>query len=714
MGKRNTRKVDRTVLNENRTDYARDARGRKVMTNETKTRQDHANMQSLTELLERYPLANDLFTKMIEARADMIKSIAQGKTISDPMYLWEPAYQDDYGMNHPQSVRVVPHSEVGDGMGYTSVRDLLDAFYYNLGYDEEGNKMHDFEKEDFYNLASQRLLDLAAETQVDANGNEVPTRPELLDYIHRQGYNPAAGGYNPNILNQSQEWQEPTFTASALGLLAPRETPMKLDPEMQSVIKLGNPGKEYEAALGDVAENAASVAAKPYKALRWLLGKGERTAWKLAPKVMARMSSWDPKISKVLRTPSVAMNKIDDLAVRHPTTASAIEGAVANSGIYALGKGYNEAVDPENYFESSPYNNRDLAFAAAFGAGVPVAGGIAAKFGHFGPFRDLAEAVERNTLSKDDRIRQAFGGALALRDPQVAKNVPSSIPKEWLKDLYMVEQAGVTVPTANWNMWLNAGMNRLYKKYPELRYGWKTTPPSNIEKFGTDEGLQTAQSMGFGDAKSGVRKVADEKTGRIGKQSYTMENGVRTPITTEQTDKFKAQTPYSIEDWRKGLSGTQRGTLDTEGPYRKLTYALAKNQPGNDADLDLITANPMDESNRRVVSPERYATIMGTLENDDVKNYLREKAVAVTEGGVPMRHSVQSDLRATKQDRFKRQAAFNKLGSDVAASPLVDLEDKYKLELVPVAIGGLLRGAGRTAGRNIIQSGNKNEYVDKE
>lgn len=714
MTKRNTRKYSGSVLRENGEDYTRDAHGRKILTNKAKTEQDLRNMGDVTQLLERYPLANDLFNKMVQARAEMIKRASQGQTISNPMYLWEPTYRDEYGIAHPQAVRIVPHSEVGDGMGYTSIRDMLDAFYYNLGYDEEGNKMHDFEKEDFYNLASQRLLDLAAETALNEKGEEVPVHPELVEYIHKQGYQPHAGGRNPNILQQSQEWQEPTFAAGALGLVAPRETPMKFDPEMQTMLKLGNGEKEWEAAAGDIAELGASVLAKPYKIARYALGKGEQAAFKLAPKMMGKMFNWSPKLSKVLRTPATALDKLEDVSVKHPTLSAMGTGALSNAGIYALGKEYNEQVDPENYFESSPYNNKDLAVAAALGAGVPLAGGVAAKFGHFGPFRDLAEEIERNTLSKNDRIRHAFATALALKDPQTAKVIPSAIPNNWIADLHTVNRNGTPELTSSWNSWLNQGMIDLYKKYPELRYGYKSVPVSNVEQFANDEGLQTAQKMGFGDAKSGIRKAVDEKTGKVLKQSYTVEGGVKTPVTSEQTNKYRKVTPYSVADWRKGLSGSQKATLGKDR-YANLQLELAGNHPGSNAALDLITASPFDKGKVKVVHPDRYGEMMASLNNSpDVQNYLREKMIAVNDNGVPLRTSIQRDLKLAKKDRAKRQAVFNKLGSDENASPLVDLEKSIKIEPVPMAIGGVLRGFGRTAGRNLPQFGNKNEYEEKE
>lgn len=690
--------------------YTVDAHGRKHY---------EKNPAALSEYLENHPLVKELIDQAVNARMNFIEQTAQGKDVDNPMYLWTNPHVDEQGNIQGMGVSVVPSSSVKEGdQAYNSVRDLLDMIYWNTAFDDDGNE-RGFLLDDVYDYASTLMRDKIFGTK-EAPVAETNRRPILEDYWRSQDYNLVPGTDNENLLEQSQEWQSPTGLASALSWLSPRETRMKLEPEMQTMLKAGNEGKEWGAAGGDIGELALSFATKPLRYARLLARSPEffKAMKAISPSLLGKVTGYSPKISKMFNTAMKPVNATGDalmnLGVRHPSVAAALGNGIDNAAIYGLARGYDELTDSENYYSSSPANMGDALMSFGVGAGVPLAAFGASnvlKLG--GPWRDVAENLELAGKSMDERMRTALARSMQRFDANTAKVRPSDIPDQWVRDLGTPSN-----PTASWNDWLNADMNRFVQAHPDVHYSMRSNPPSNIEPK-IDKSDDLGKTKMFGSGASEVKRKADPTTGRIGKETILYDaSGHKTVASREEGKTFDRPTIYSVEDWRKGLKPSQRKAMDQTDMNLSKNFSTANSVM--DDPYQIMMQMPGRNSKVIVETPEQYSINQSNLRESNtgkpVADY-RSKIVYASDGsGVPLPLSAQKEFRQARTDRANREkgAAGYIKGNNKASTPLTDLEKELK---VPTLADFMVRGmnmTARTVGRNAHQSADKNEYKDTE
>lgn len=684
----------------------RDSHGRKI--------ERQGNPQAFQKFVSEYPLVKQLIDEAVNARLNFIEQTELGNKIDEPVYLWENPSVNPDGTFEGMHVSVVPRSATKDGdKVYSSVRDLLDMIYFNGGFDEQGNSAG-FDVSDVYDYASN-LMSNKVFNSVDEKGEPI-RRPILEDYIRRKEYNPIAGTTNHNFLQQSQEWQEPTGLANALKLVAPRETGMKLDPEMQTMLDAGNGANEYLAAGGDIGELAASATLKPLRVLGNLMKsrKGLAAAMRIAPSLVSKVVGREPELVKLLRSGvNTAGDKVLNLGVNHPILASAIEGGVGNSAIYAGARGYDELTDRNNYYQSAPFNAENLAVAAGVGAGVPLLSHGATqvlKLG--GPFRDIADNLEIATKPRDERLRTALAKSMVKNDPKVGKVLPSEIPDRWVADL-----GSDLNPTKSWDEWLNSDMVRFEQANPNVRYSMRSLPPSNIERVADKSGTLAKSSAGVGSMKSAVERVENPVTGRLGDESVIYDaSGNRTVVSRKESDKFKSATPYSIEDWRSKLTPAQRRRMDEVDPNLSKNFSTANKV--TDDPYQIMMQMPGRESATITETPKQYSVNQSKLRDDkrgeSVADYRSKSVYVSNESGVPLPLSKQKEFKRIRNDRAKRENASGLYikGDNKFSTPLSDLENEIAVPLpASIAVRGM-NTVARTAGRNVYQGANKNKYID--
>lgn len=677
------------------------------------------NPSALSEYLENHPLVKELIDQSVNARMNFIEQTAQGKDVDNPMYLWTNPYVDEQGNAHGMGVSVVPSSSIKEGdQAYNSVRDLLDMIYWNTAFDDDGNE-RGFILDDLYDYASTLMRDKIFGTKKTPIA-EADRRPILEDYWRSQNYNPVPGTEGDNWLEQSQEWQSPTGLASALSWVAPRETRMKLDPEMQTMLDAGNEGKEWGAAGGDIGELALSFATKPMRFARLLARSPEffKAMKFISPSLLGKVTGYSPKISKMFNTAMKPVNKTGDaimnLGVSHPTVAAALGNGLDNAAIYGLARGYDELTDTENYYSSSPANAGDALLSFGIGAGVPLAAFGASNFLKLGgPWRDVAENLELAGKSMDERMRTALARSVQRFDENTAKIRPSDIPDQWVRDL-----GTPSSPTASWNKWLNADMNRFVQAHPDVHYSMQSNPPSNIEKK-----IDTSDNLGktkmFGSGASEVKRKADPTTGRIGKETVLYDaSGHKTVASREEGDTFDKPTTYSIEDWRSKLTPAQRRRMDSVDPNLSKNFSTANSVM--DDPYQIMMQLPGRTSNIIVETPKQYSINQSNLRESTagkpVADYRSKMVFASDNSGVPLPLTAQKEFKRARNDRANREkaAAGYIKGDNRASTPLTDLEKELK---VPMPADVIVRGTNmiaRTVGRNAHQSADKNEYKDTE
>ena len=463
---------------------------------------------------------------------NFIEQTAQGKKVDDPVYLWQNPAVDETGAFQPLRVSVVPSSSVKDGdKAYTSIRDLLDMIYYNTAWDEEDNP-RGFELDDVYDYASQLMKSKIFGTN-DEEGQPV-RRPILEDYWRKQYGTNEVGDSNPNLVEQSQEWQRPTALANGLKFLAPRETGMKLDPEMETMLQAGNEGNEYQAAAGDIGEAGLSLMSKPLRFLRLMATspKWLRIGMKIAPKLTSQFIDRTPEMVKLLGAGvKKGGDKLLDLGASHPVLAHTIGGGLDNAAIYSLGRGYDALTDEENYYGSVPWNLENFALSAGIGSAVPLAVHGGSRLAPVpAPLRDIIDNFETAVKPRDERIRTAFAKSMQEFDQNTGKLKPSAIPDQWVADV-----GSDLVPTKNWNDWLNAEMRRFESANPDMHYAMRTNHPSNIEKVADDSGVLAKQKIGNG--ASQTKRTVDPTTGKLGDETFLFDqSGHKTSVGRKECD----------------------------------------------------------------------------------------------------------------------------------------------------------------------------------
>lgn len=702
---RNKRNYNKVTV----TKTPRDAHGRPMQTNAEKQAQRASRRENFTQYLKTHPLAGELIDQIVTARQNFIVNTMNGGKIDDPVYLWKNPQSAEEGM----SVQVVPKSSIDESKDkwYTSARDMLDMIYYNTAYDDDGNVAVDYELPDIYDYASQKFLDRVGTLPDGPDGGRNEYRDALVDYLKDHGYDKRAGWEPHTVLQQQQEWQEPTTAASALGLLAPRVTAMKLDPEMQTMVQAGNTGNEVEAAGGDIAELALSAMIKPFKFLRWLsrLPRGERLAMRLAPRVMSAINGRTPELARMFaRGIEGADNKLMNLSVKHPLLASSLGSGIQNSIIYGAAKGYDEVTDPNNYFHSSPFNLTDLGVAGAVGAGVPLAIGGAGKLLKIGePTRSMVENFEAASMPQSERVKIGLARSLMHNNPRVGSVRPSDIPDEWIDDLYGVP---------SWNGWLNARLNRFENAHPGMHYAMRRLPESNIAVTKDTDGLLSRSKMGFGDDRTAIELVEDPRTGRLGRETATYSGGRRDVAGREETNKFKRTTPYSVSDWRNQVNPATLRRMDQVDP--DLAKSFSKTNSYDDDTFESMMSFPGRDGEFVVETPNEFTRRQSILrenkKGEKVADFRGKEVFASDEGGVPLPFRDQVNFRRARHDRGMREAASSDFTKKhgLNSTPIEDIEELMKVPGVAKAGVTATLGGARTIGRNINQGTPKNTYKD--
>lgn len=703
---RNRRVVNKPTMTAKRPASWRDSHGQE--------HRDTRNPAVLSAFLDEHPFVKELIDRGVDARMNFIEQTAQGKKVDDPVYLWENPAVDETGAFQPLRVSVVPSSSVKDGdKSYTSIRDLLDMIYYNTAWDEENNP-RGFELDDVYDYASKLMADKIFLSK-DENGQEI-RRPILEDYWQKHYGTNQVGGSNPNLLEQSQEWQRPTATANALTFLAPRETGMKLDPEMETMLQAGNEGNEYQAAAGDIGEAGLSLMSKPLRFLRLMATspKWLRIGMKIAPTLTSQFVNRTPEMVKLLGAGvKKGGDKLLDLGASHPILAHTIGGGLDNAAIYSLGRGYDALTDEENYYSSVPWNLENLGLSAGIGAAVPLAVHGGSRLAPVpAPIREVIDNFETAVKPRDERVRTAFAKSMQEFDQNTGKLKPSAIPDQWVADV-----GSDLVPTKNWNDWLNAEMRRFESARPDMRYSMRTNPPSNIEKVADDSGVLAKQKIGKG--ASQTKRTVDPTTGKLGDETFLFDpSGHRTSVGRKESDKFKFPTDYSVEDWRKGLKPSQRKAMDEVNP--ELSKKFSTSNSVMDDPHQMMMQMPGRDAKVRVETPSEYSANQARLssmkgDGEDVAKYRSKIVYASDPSGVPMPLSTQKEFRRVRNDRADREKGASKFikGDNKASTPLLDLENEVKVPLWATVGNGAVNAIARTVGRNAPQGADKHEYVEE-